>query len=57
MKEVPAGVPDAGSLLWSLGADSGNAQAKAWMAAGYQIEAVDIPGERVRFRAHGRNDQ
>jgi hypothetical protein len=36
--------------------DSGNVQAKAWMTAGYQIEAVDIPGERVRFRAHGRHD-
>jgi hypothetical protein len=30
--------------------DSGHVQAQAWMAAGYQIEAVDISGQRVRFR-------
>jgi hypothetical protein len=34
--------------------DFGNTQAQAWMTAGYQIEAVDISGQRVRFRTHGR---
>jgi hypothetical protein len=24
---------------------------------GYQVEAVDVPGERVRFRYHGRPGQ
>ncbi len=36
--------------------DYGHDPARAWMAAGYVVEAVDIPGERVRFRAH-HNDR
>jgi hypothetical protein len=36
--------------------DFGNPQAQGWMRAGYQIEAVDIPGERVRFRSHSREE-
>jgi hypothetical protein len=37
--------------------DFDNVQAKAWMVAGYLVEAVDISGQRVRFRSHGRDDQ
>ncbi|RAY15864.1 hypothetical protein DPM19_08880 [Actinomadura craniellae] len=31
--------------------DSRQEQAQAWMSAGYHVETVDIPGQRVRFRA------
>jgi hypothetical protein len=37
--------------------DFGQVQAQAWMSVGYQVEAVDVPGERVRFRYHGRPGQ
>lgn len=37
--------------------DFDNVQAKAWMVAGYLVEAVDITGQRVRFRSHARDDQ
>jgi hypothetical protein len=36
--------------------DFGNLQAQGWMRAGYQVEAVDISGQRVRFRSHGREE-
>lgn len=32
--------------------DFAHEQAQAWMAADYQVEAVDIHGQRVRFRTH-----
>jgi hypothetical protein len=36
--------------------DFGNVQAQGWMGAGYQVEAVDMASQRVRFRAHGREE-
>lgn len=36
--------------------DFGNVQAQAWMGAGYLVEAVDVAGQRVRFRARGREE-
>lgn len=37
--------------------DPGNVQARAWLDAGYLIEAVDVPGQRVRFRCTDREDR
>ncbi|HEV7934597.1 MAG TPA: hypothetical protein VGP70_20105 [Actinomadura sp.] len=36
--------------------DFGNPQAQGWMRAGYQVEAVDISEQRVRFRSHNREE-
>jgi hypothetical protein len=51
--DLVEGLPDSAfkySAWWSNEVDGGHVQARAWSAAGFRVDRLDLAGRKVRFR-------